>query len=779
MRTINHIYTDYNNLASFIQDNHVKDSDKLLIQVFSWKIEEKIIKEIQTNLRELLPSSIIIWATTSWEIFEWSSLNENIIISITQLEKSEVKSVLIDFKNKNLEEGIKNISKLIKSNTKAIIAFWDWFSNEVDVFLKEFNKEYSDIIIAWWRAWDNWHFENSYIFDNNTIINKWIVVAILSWDELIARNDYNFWWEAIGKELKITKADKNILYEINSINATKVYEKYLWTNIANELPLNWVEFPIILKKDNTYIARAVLQKLDNWALWLAWEVSEWDIVQFGCGIKEQMINRSYELYNKLIEWPIESTFIYSCAWRKTYLQNDICFDIEFARHLPGACWFFTFAEFFHRSNKYNLLNYTMTILVLSENNSKPNLEKIEPKVHIQDKIIYALSNVIKATNTELLENNEILEKKVQEKVDEIEKSKTDYLEWYRNFIWDMNDIVCMVDKEKNIVYVNNKMIELSWYSKDELIWVSLFWFLDPETQVIAHQHIEEYRNKWLKSSYTWIAINKNHEKIPVKVTGTPFLNWMNIVLIQDLRELEREKMKVRELEELNKLKDNFLNITSHELRTPMTSIRWYMSMMLDWDFGKLDDKLYEILKLMYKNIERLLNLINDMLDLSKLETWNAVFNMTNINLNNLLEEIKKEYSPILNVHWLKLHISCSENFDIKTDENKLKQVVTNLVWNAIKFTPSKWEIKIKVTDLDDDNFKLEVIDNWVGIKKENLEKIFTKFYQVEDSLNRKNQKWTWLWLPISREIAHKLWWDLFVESEEWKGSNFYLVIPKK
>jgi K+-sensing histidine kinase KdpD len=228
---------------------------------------------------------------------------------------------------------------------------------------------------------------------------------------------------------------------------------------------------------------------------------------------------------------------------------------------------------------------------------------------------------------------------------------------------------------------------------------------------------------------------------------------------------------------MNEMKNEFLNIASHELRTPMTAIKWYLSMFLDWDYWDFDEDSKDALSTMYNSSQRLINLINDMLDISKLESWKMNFVIEKFETNKLLEWIYSEFKMYAKDKKINFTINTDNNYTINSDINRIKQVIINLLWNAFKFTLEDWTVNI---NLQKKWHKLlfEIIDSWEWISLEDQWRIFEKFWQVEWSLDR-NKNWTWLWLPISREIIEKLWWNLDVKSKKWDWSNFYFTLPIK
>lgn len=249
------------------------------------------------------------------------------------------------------------------------------------------------------------------------------------------------------------------------------------------------------------------------------------------------------------------------------------------------------------------------------------------------------------------------------------------------------------------------------------------------------------------------------------------------------------------LERLERLKSEFISIVSHELRTPLTSIKNSLDILMSGRCGEITLASDKFLTMAMRNVQRLSGIINDLLDLSKIEAGKMDYNFAPTNINSVINYVKSALSEVAKTKGLNLVTEEAENIpDITADSRRLEQVLTNLVSNAIKFTPEGKTITIssRLINADDitinDNFKdsiknlsgeyVEVCvkDEGIGIESKNLLHAFDKFAQIENSLSRKAGG-TGLGLPIAKQLldAHKgaIWCD----SELNKGSKFYFIIP--
>lgn len=253
--------------------------------------------------------------------------------------------------------------------------------------------------------------------------------------------------------------------------------------------------------------------------------------------------------------------------------------------------------------------------------------------------------------------------------------------------------------------------------------------------------------------------------------------------------------KNQELEKLERVKSEFISIVSHELRTPLTPIKNALTILSSGRCGILGENAVKFIDMAKRNVENLTNIINDILDINKIEAGKMDFNYRIMNIHSVIETVKTNFECVAKEHEIIFKTDEQANLpDIYADSQRLGQVLTNLVSNAIKFTPKGKNIIIKselknasdilynryfdneIKMLDGNYIIVSVIDEGIGIREENLLKAFDKFTQIENSLSRKVGG-TGLGLPIAKQLikAHKgtIWCD----SEENKGSSFYFALP--
>ena len=237
------------------------------------------------------------------------------------------------------------------------------------------------------------------------------------------------------------------------------------------------------------------------------------------------------------------------------------------------------------------------------------------------------------------------------------------------------------------------------------------------------------------------------------------------------------KQQQQELIESDKYKSNFLANMSHELKTPLNSILVISSIMKKNKNDKLDEEQIRNMNVINSCGNDLLFLINDILDISKIEAGEISLNLGKTNINALIDDLINEMSPIAKQKNLKLEFNCLvDNVNLLSDSHRIKQILKNLLSNAIKFTENGL-IDI-VLEENSNDITIKVIDEGIGIAKEKLGHIFHRFKQADGSTTRKYGG-TGLGLAISKELSFLLGGDIKAFSKLGKGSTFELILPKK
>jgi len=246
------------------------------------------------------------------------------------------------------------------------------------------------------------------------------------------------------------------------------------------------------------------------------------------------------------------------------------------------------------------------------------------------------------------------------------------------------------------------------------------------------------------------------------------------ITITKLSAEQLEQTNIR-LQEMDRLKSVFLASMSHELRTPLNSIIGFTGVILQGMSGEVNERQREQLTVVKKNANHLLSLINDILDISKIEAGKVDLSLEEFSLDDVAGEVVETLSPTANQKGLELLTEVPEGITLSSDRRRVKQVLVNLGSNAVKFT-NRGSVKIAASVLGDDNLEVRVIDTGIGIKKEDMDKLFQPFQQIDVSLT-KEYEGTGLGLHLARRLAALLGGDISAKSEYGTGSEFTFTLP--
>lgn len=292
---------------------------------------------------------------------------------------------------------------------------------------------------------------------------------------------------------------------------------------------------------------------------------------------------------------------------------------------------------------------------------------------------------------------------------------------------------------------------------------------------VSNEELEE-QGRALKES----AVRLEQQQVELEQTNSQLEEQAQLLEAQrdDLaRSSAAVELKARELEQASQYKSDFLANMSHELRTPLNSLLILSKLLGDNPSGNLTDEQTQYARTIQASGNDLLNLINDILDLSKIEAGHFEINAQPVPLNRLIADLRQTFDPIAQERGVAFEIDISRDAPstIDTDRQRLEQVLKNLLANAFKFTEAG-SVTLAVTRVDNDRLALTVTDTGIGISTDQQRAIFEAFRQADSSINRKFGG-TGLGLSISRELARLLGGAISLKSEPGVGSSFSVTIP--
>jgi signal transduction histidine kinase len=230
------------------------------------------------------------------------------------------------------------------------------------------------------------------------------------------------------------------------------------------------------------------------------------------------------------------------------------------------------------------------------------------------------------------------------------------------------------------------------------------------------------------------------------------------------------------LERVNELKTRFLSDLNHEIRTPLNAVRNVARLLLDGYEGPLTDRHRRAIEMMRNSTDSLSDLVNDWLDLAKIEAGRTEVRVDAFTVEDLWGALRGVFRPIETDEAVSLVFEPVPPLPLlQTDESKVAQILRNFISNALKFT-DRGEVRVSAREGDRDTIRFAVADSGIGIADAHFERIFEEFAQVESPVQRR-VKGTGLGLPLSRRLARLLGGDVTVESEVGRGSVFTLMLP--
>ncbi len=345
-----------------------------------------------------------------------------------------------------------------------------------------------------------------------------------------------------------------------------------------------------------------------------------------------------------------------------------------------------------------------------------------------------------------------------------------------------------LEEQKNTVEENEKYTRTILEHLAESVIVTdefgVIKFVNKKTQDIFGYELSEYPNKHIKhfirdidmeeikesTNYEFEITNKNKNPLYLELEFSTISFKSETSLVFIMSNITKEK-------ELDSLKNQFVSMISHELRTPLTSIRGALGLVSSGVLGNLPDKVKELVNIAGNNSVRLVNLINDILDLEKIKAGKMDFNFDEYEIMPLVEEtidFNKEYGKQYNVEYV--IVKRLDNALVNLDKDRFIQVLTNLLSNAAKFSTPNRTVDISVEKVNH-SIRLSVTNKGVGIPKESYAKIFESFSQV-DSADNRGKGGTGLGLSISRSIIQKMGGNIAFTSSLNDKTTFYFELPE-
>lgn len=330
-----------------------------------------------------------------------------------------------------------------------------------------------------------------------------------------------------------------------------------------------------------------------------------------------------------------------------------------------------------------------------------------------------------------------------------------------------NDAIIGTDLNGRILEWNQAAEKIYGYKKDEILVKNISLLIPIERRTETVKIRERLLSGELVKNFETQRIRKDGKLICVSQTLSPIKNFKNQII--GFSTISHDVTSQKALENLKK---EFLSSAAHELKTPITTLKLLSQFHLKKFIRAGKDSLtLEELELIDKELDRLTILVNDVLDDQRIETGKLLFRFETLDLTNLTKEVRKQLKPLFPTHkiiFLKKKLATEK---VLADHDRLKQVLINLISNAVKYSPINSKIYIDLGKFKD-SLVVSVKDEGIGIPKDKLEKIFDRFYQIKEGKGGFG-----LGLYLSREIIKSHRGKIWAENNAEKGSTFFFSLP--
>lgn len=351
--------------------------------------------------------------------------------------------------------------------------------------------------------------------------------------------------------------------------------------------------------------------------------------------------------------------------------------------------------------------------------------------------------------------------------------RTEELHKFQLAVENASELTVITDPDGTVLYVNPAVEEITGYKTSEVIGHKAGALWGGEMEDVYYQGLWDtikHKKRVFKGEIN--NVHKNGTKIIAKMDIYPILDDQQelMFLVGIARDVTKEK-------EVDKMKTEFISLASHQLRTPLSAMKWFSEMLLNGDAGDLSGEQKEFVSKINESNERMIALVNSLLSVSRIESGKITIEPVATDLKMLINELLGELKQRIDEKKIKVNLNLSDDLNaVVIDPKMTTEVYSNLITNAVKYTPNDGEINISIS-LKDGKLISEIKDNGYGIPKSEQSKLFQKFFRATNII-KNDTDGNGLGMYLVQRIVKASGGDISFESEENKGTTFKFSLPE-